>query len=90
MGSTASSGLATVLGMLFACLHYICFLPRYCADRNIITELVRKWCGEDTERKKAFTRAWISITGLIGYDYLTASARDMSIALVMAVKGGSK
>ena len=76
-------------------------LPRYCASRNTIIDAVREWCGEDEQRQEAFletlvdvvdpnilTRMGNPIPGM--HQLLTAPARDMSIALVLAAEKGAE
>lgn len=60
------------------------WIHAYSLDLNEINDAIRKWCGNNAERQNAFVRAVISVTGLIAYDHMLASARDLCLALVMA------
>ena len=66
-------------------------IPDYATDLNAITAAVREWCGEDYMRQLQFSMELKHVINPerphIAFPYITATARDLSMALVLAAQG---
>jgi len=88
------------LGFLVAYLSEESFcmgpIPRYATDLNVITSAVQGWCGDFGIRPQMFVQALAEVLRVrvnihaiitLGYRFATVTARDLSMALVLAAQG---